>query len=452
MTEGRYRLKMKYAKLILALAPVVFITRAWSAESSAQVDLFGASFKSPYYTPGVQLCDTGTFHGTWGQVPYNAAVADEEVVLGNTNKYMACSTSGDGITFTPTTMSERKISSSAVTIRTTGYEDASNLPRPIGARAAFAIHTPMGGEAKYKGWICSQNCWTNLYPVSGSSVPATNEWLEVMVRFLGLGDANDGYVQYWLKRSADVDYVPLKTEDDVSWIRTGANADSRMLGKIRLTGDGGLERILGQETRRGLIVGVGSWYRYLLDESIYVHYNINEGSGNTNWWENTGGSAMTRSDDLRSYIIDVGEDGLPVICHTPRRHAKEIVEVTEIEAQFTSGNDDDSIPADACARVRLVEMAEADEACRFACLADGQWKTNMEWAVSADAKYTIEISIDSGNRTVAYRYKEGYGLEGGPYRELCSGEMLPPPDCSGKTLQVDFDGYGIVHKIKGRDN
>jgi len=438
---------MKRAIHKLALVLFVLCALTGSAGTVSQKELFGASFTNDYYTPGTTpLCDTGAVNGTWGRVPAGAAVAEEDLVA--RKKYMACATLDDGIVFTPTTMSESKIYSEVASIRMRGYEDLSRMPNPVGARAAFAIYAPEGGEANYKGWVCSQNCWTNLYPASGSSVLATNEWLDVMVRFLNLGDANDGYVQYWLKRSGDVDYVPLKTEDDVSWICTSANADRQKRGKIRITGDGGLERILGQEARRGLIVGVGSWHDYLLDESIYVHYNVNEGSGNTNWWENTGDSAMTRSKDLRSYVIDVNEGGLPVVCHTPRRHAKEIVEVTEIEAQFTSENDDDTIPPDACARVRLVELP--DDTCRFVCLADGQWKTNATWAVDATAKYTIEISLDNGNRKVTYRYKEGYGNEGGPYRDLCSGEMLPLP-CSGKTMQVDFDGYGIVHKIKGRD-
>jgi len=454
MTVGGYRLKMKYARLTLALAPVVLFARAWSAEISTQADFFGASFKSPYYTPGTTpLCDTGAVHGTWGYVPDGAAVSAEDAVVG---KYMACSTSDDGIVFTPTTMGERKIYSAVVSIRTSGHEDLSAMPSPVGARAAFAIYAPEdGGEAIYKGWVCSENCWTNLYPVSGSSVLVPNEWRDVKVRFLKLDGTNDGYVQYWLKRHEDEDdsYVPLKTttgDDGVSWFRTGAVGD-RMLGKVGFFGDGGLERILGQETRRGLIVGVGTWQNYLFDESIYVHYNVNQGSGDTNWWENAGGSAMTRSDDLRSYVIDVDEGGKPVICHTPGTHPQGVVEVTEIEAQFTSENDDDSIPEDACARVRMVADSGQPEIFRFACLADGQWRTNATWTVDATAKYTVEISLDNGDRTVTYRYKEGYGLEGGAYRDLCSGKMLPPP-CSGKTLQVDFGGYGIVHKIKGRND
>jgi len=441
---------MKCAIHKLALVLFVLCALTGGAETVLQRELFGASFTNAYYQPGVKLCNVGAFNGTWGSVPDDSAVAEEEVVAGKTNKYMTCSTSDDGIVFTPTNSAGRKIYSSVVSIRTSGYDDMSRMPSPIGARAAFSIYAPeTGGKASYKGWVCSENCWTNLYPISGSSELVPNEWQDVMVRFLKLGDTNDGYVQYWLKRPDDGSYVPLKTGDDVSWIRTGTNVNSRMVGKIGFSGEGGLERILGQETRRGLIVGVGSWYNYLLVESIYVHYNINESGGNTNWWENTGDSAMVRSEGWRSYVIDVDEGANPVICHTPRRHVQGTVEVTEIETQFMSGNDDDEIPPDACARVRLVEMP--DETCRFVCLADGQWKTNADWVVSAEAKCTVEISIDNGNRTVAYRYKEGYGLEGGAYRDLCSGQMLPLP-CSGKTLQVDFDGYGIVHKIKGKDN
>jgi len=420
-----------------------FLALAGSAENALQLKLFGASFTNEYYQPGVKLCDTGAVNGTWGIVPEGMAIAGTDEVSGR--KYMDFSTVDDDIIFSPSVLSEKRNSSEFVSIRAGVYEDSAELPVPKGARAAFAIYAPEdGGVTNYLGWVCSKNCWTNLYPVSGASYIMPDDWQEVMVRFLKLNAANDGYVQYWLKRSSDSNYVPLKTLDGVSWIRTGTALNRERLGKIGFFGDGALELVQGEEPLRGLIVGVGTWYDYLFAESIYVH---SENSG----WEKADDPCRRAEKSIRSYVVDGGDEGQTVTYIPSMSHTKETVEVTELEVQFTGANEDETIPADACARIRMVEMP--DETYRFACLADGQWRTNEEWAVSIEGKYTVEISLlrmSDDQKFVSYRYKEGYGLEGGAYRNLFLNRPMLP-GASGKTLKIDFDGYGIVHEIRGKN-
>jgi len=443
MTDDESLLNMMRTVHRLALLAVFSCSIARSAAATLQSDLFGASFTNDYYSPGVQLCDTGAVNGTWGNVPEGAAIAAQDPYL--KKKYMALS-SDAGLLFTPLTQSGKRTCSDLVSIRPAAYEDMSRIPVPTGARAAFAIYAPEnGGKTNYLGWVCSLGCWTNLFPASGTSAVALDEWQEVMVRFLKLNDAHDGYVQYWLRRSDDGSLVPLHTEDGVYWIRTGKDLDTSRLGKIGFFGDGGLERILGQEPKRGLIIGVGTWYDYLFVESVYKHF------GNSGW-EIKDDPCREARKSIRSYVIDGTDAGRPVTYLPSWAHPKENVEVTELEVQFTGANDDETFPANACARIRMVEMP--DETFRFACLADGQWKTNEYWAVSADAKYTVEISLlrmSDDQKFVSYRYKEGYGLEGGAYRDLFLNEPMSP-SASGKTLAIDFDGYGIVHEIKGKNN
>jgi len=432
MTEDGCFFTMKRATHKLALAMFVPCALTGSAETVSQVELFSASFTNEYYTPGTQLCDTGTYHGTWGTVPVNAAVADTDPRVG---QYMSCATSDEGLLFTPSVKGDRRIAYSSVSICTAGYDDMSALSTPQGARAAFAVV-----QTNYMGWVCSQQCWTNLYPASGQQAPVPGEWQEVMVKFLRVDDMH-GYVQYWLKQGGS--YVPFKTADGAFWIDASNWFDKKMSGKIGIFGEGGLWWLSGMEPRRGLIVGIGTWYDLQFEESIY---HQSEGSK----WVNGNAPARITLDEQRSYAINVDEGEQSVTYEPSRTHSDGVAEVTEFEVEFGGVNNDDSIPADACARIRMVEVAEG--AYRFACLANSQWKTNMNHAVSVDAQYTVEISLlyeSKDKKFVSYRFKEGYGLEGGAYQELCSGKMLP--EASGKTLQIDFDGYGIVHEIKGKD-
>jgi len=424
---------MKNALLTLAVALAACRSIAGSEDDLLRQELFGASFTNAYYSSGVQLCDTGVVHGTWGSVPSGAAVAVKEA--GRT--YMEVLSPVDSIVFTPLSVSAKRISSTSASVCTFGYEDLSQVPSPTGARAAFAIHAPPVGETNFIGWVCSKNCWTNLYPKSGSDIPNAEAWQEVMVKFLK-ADAGREYVQYRLKRESDSGYVPLGTADGVYWIDAGTEFNTGMSGKVGFVGEGGLERISGTEPRRGLVVGIGTWYDFRFSESIYI-------KSPNSVWENGTEPFLSKSEANRSYQIGVDKGDESVTYKPYLTHDKSNVEVTEIELEFTGENDDDSIPEDASARVRLVEAK--DGTFRFACLADGQWRTNGT-PVSVTAKYTVEISLDNGSRTVSYRVKEGYGLEGGAYRDLCSGKMLP--NATGKTMNIDFDGYGFVHEIRGK--
>jgi len=415
-------------RLILLFVTFLAAGSLWAGwQSWPQTNQYWSSFEK--YSPGEALSnDKGVGGGSWwaSEDALATAVSDKEHAM-----VMGCSTLDQGLVFTPSREGDQVMKSVVLSMRMSGY---AVLPDYTGARTALAIHAPEDGPACFVAWIGSQNCWTNLY--STSLVPEDNAWYDVYVKLM---KTTTGGVraQYNLKKSGSAYYSVMALEDGTKWIdANGPNAD-QLVNWLEFRGEGLLGSMLGSDPRKGLYVGVGTLFDMIFEESVAVHY---------------GGRWYVRPSvqkDGDSYVISVAVGGEPCVFMTSARRSAGR-EVVEVEACFAGPNDDETIPSDTNARIRLVEDVDAtgDAAYRFAYVANDAWVTNRTIRASIDAEYTVQFLMNWDTREVTYRIREGVGSDGDEYQELGSftksSKILPAFD-------VSFDGEGLVHKIKGVD-
>lgn len=422
-------------RALLAFAVVlsadVVVSASWESWLGPQI--YGVSFDQ--YGEGDPLSNLGSDNGVWDApiVPDGANVHAE---IQGDKHYMVCSIPGEGdyrgIVFKPNSTGDRGQKSVVSSIWLAKYAVLPDLGDDV--RAAFTIHAPKIGTPSFVGWgrlDASGECgWQKL--VSGSLSPEAG-WYSVSLRFRR-DAAGTVYVQYRLADSSGKQYEPLRLQNSAqTWLVAGGSGAS-ILDTVEFKGNGKLENFTGKEPQRGLAAGVGNWRKTLFDETVF-----SQDSGNT--WspakpEKEGEDFAIVEDDKR----DVSSTFMPETTTMGE------VTVAKFQLCFRDTLEDNLMPTNACAGVRLV--TDPKDVCRFAYLIGSTWATNTTVVADASVKYTVEVRLDRKTRQVTYRAKEGYGAEGGANVFLGSGKM--DDKASGRVEKVEFYGSGFVREIKGQ--
>lgn len=418
------------AAMTVLLAWTMWADNVW--EDWQKPSLYGVSFES--YVNGETLSDKGARGGTWGTVP---AAAETAAVVSSLRSYMEIETASNELTFVPDSAGERMLKSVNMTVRLNPYEQS--LPQiPAAAKSAFAVYAPEDAEATFVGWCKSG--WVPLSLASGAYTPETTSWCNMSVKFLR---TKEGKVRVQYRMKVGDEYEPLLTEGGDSWLDAPDGVYDSALSRIAFVGSGGIEYLWGSEPRRGLLVSIVPWRELIIDETVYYHdtgtWKVFDYE--THKWVDT----PPVSGDAYKIAVENGQDYL---YFKPTKDWTEDVVVIEFAVRFTMPDFEDEYLEDACALVRMVEDPDSAETtgdpdCRFSCLVGDKWVVNKDVVADPDTDYTVEMTVDRANSTVAYRVKKGRGVEGGVYQNLCSG-----PTTVVEPLLTFFAGHGYVYEIK----
>lgn len=225
-------------------------------ESSATV-LYKASFED--YSQGEALDSTkGTSGGSWGD-PAVPEEAETVAIVSASRHYMSYVSMNEGLAFTPDNDGERKVRNVELSVLTAGF---ANLPTPPdGVKTALALHIPTGesGSSALVAWGWSdaeqKMVWNRLKSSTGTALSLAYGWYVVTAKFRKFGDGTLR-VQFSVCLEGG-SKVLLTTEDGLYWLQTSPSGTTeRVVDKIELRGDGGVEYLKGGEPPQGLSIGI----------------------------------------------------------------------------------------------------------------------------------------------------------------------------------------------------